>query len=256
MTSYSNVVKAGLLLIVLISIPIVSVLNQQTQTYQSQAHERGQSERERLERESKNKFSLNGYVFEDKNNNQSKDRDENGVGEVTVNITIKARKNFPESALKNPLSFTAKTDSFGYFKIEIPKNTYPNSLLFNISINPPEGYVMTTRKMQVRREVRRSYQQIIVLGIMKSAISASPTLAVSPTPLPSPTPTDLPVLTPTNIEPSSITPTLTPTTVVMSPTPIPTVCPQPPVCDGELITVNQENMLICPLYICTSYSEN
>lgn len=254
MVSYSNVVKIGLLLIVLISIPIVSVFNQQSQTYQSQAHER-----EKSERESKNKFFLNGYVFDDKNNNQSKDRDENGVGGVTVNVTIKARKNFPQAALKNPLAFTVTTDAFGYFKYEIPANTYPNSLLFNISIKPPEGYVLTTRKMQVRREVRRSYQQIIVLGIMKSAISTTPTLAVSVSPTVSPSPTQLPQQTPTDITPSS-TPTAIPTeitpTIIMSPTPLPTVCPQPPVCDGELITVNQENMLICPLYICTSYSEN
>lgn len=248
MTSYSNVVKVGLLMIVLISIPIVTVLNQQTQTYQSQAHERERNEREKIVRESKNKFYLNGFVFEDKNNNQSKDRDENGVGGVTVNITIKARKNFSQTALKNPLSFTATTDTFGFFKYEIPSNAYPNSLLFNVSIKPPEGYVLTTRKMQVHREVRRSFQQIILLGIMKDAVSTTPSVSItiSPSPLPSPT----------SMEPSILTPTLSPTTAIVSPTPIPTVCPQPPTCEGELITVNQENMLICPLYICTSYSEN
>lgn len=267
MATSSKIIKVGMLLIVLISIPLTTVLNQRIQSSQTSASERrdrdDREERERMEerkREARKRFILQGYVFEDINHNKIKDKGENGVVGINVDIGIIARKNY-RYRIKNPVQKTAITDSFGYFSFDISHRLNPNSILYSISIVPPAGYIFTTNSYQVRREVRKSSRQIIMIGLTKSTTTPMPTVVLSPTPklttiIPSalPTvlsttfPTEIPTQIPTEPVPTSISATLIPPTVT------PPQCPSPPECVGELLTIGQEGMLVCPLYICSQYA--
>lgn len=266
MATSSKIIKIGMLLIVLISIPLTTLLNQRIQSSQTSASERrdrdDREERERMEerkREARKKFILQGYVFEDVNQNKIKDKGENGVAGIKVNIGIIARKNY-RFRIKNPVQKTAVTDALGFFSFDIFHKLNPDFILYSISIVPPEGYIITTRSYQIRREVRKSSRQVIMIGIAKSSMTSPiPTVTLFATPTLKPTtiiPSSFPTVLPTNL-PTEIPTEPVPTTVsatLIPPTVTPPLCPSPPECDGELLTISQEGLLVCPLYICSQYA--
>lgn len=268
------------LFFILVSIPVASVINQQVHNYQSAAHDR-----EERERSTKKTSSIFGFVYEDANRNQIKDNGENGVAGVTVILKTRSKnqikeddddddRNERERKIKQSAqTWTEKelmTDTLGSFKLDVPRNISVKSLKYRITVKPPEGYVlMSTNTRYQKNTQKRKGERIILLGIARDVNTPQPTsppvsitgaelpteypvtitppisIVLSQTPIPeSPTMSPPVVSSPPDLSPQ---PTSAPST-----NPTLTVCPPPPICEGELVTVDQPNAALCPIYICYS----
>lgn len=233
-------IKIIILLLILTSIPVVTLMSQQMSPFQSDA-----SGWNFWGKKSKNTFPLIGYVYEDKNKNQIRDKDEQGVEGVGIEIGTESKKDSDRSKNKRAEYPLIYTDSFGFFKYDLPRNVVRNSITRTIILKLPEGYALTTTP-QFQRTVRRKAQKIMQIGIAQEEIQPPDPPVPEPSTEPSPTESMLPE-----------TPTPTPNPTLTS-TPIPTVqppiCPEPPLCEDELIILNQENGMMCPIYVCYSTS--
>lgn len=164
--------------------------------------------------------TVNGYVFEDLDTDQIRDKNEPGILKVAVTLRGEGSE------------VDKQTGSTGWYEFaDVALGSY------KLVISVPEGYEPTTDAEQ-DLELTSGETKQIDFGLKKvlptatatgtAWPTATPTMTPTETPSVTPTPTVSPTVTPTPTETSSVTPTLTETpSVTPSPTETSTVTATP-----------------------------
>lgn len=117
-------------------------------------------------------FAISGYVYIDQNQSGERDTEEKGVSGAVVQITILKR---PSQKVEQ--SAEAKTDSYGYFKYQMPAYSGMNSTDYRVLLQVPVGYKMTSKNPINFENLQKRSSQIVEFGIAgNEVVTITPTL--------------------------------------------------------------------------------
>lgn len=154
-------------LVIILSIPLLLVFSQQSQDLRERAAE--PSPNILPPTINPNPGAISGYVFDDKNENGTRDPGEQGIQGVQIKITqITQSKNTQPITKANPdIISIITTDNAGFFKY--PLTNGPQSApTFLIKLLLPVGYRTIDSNPVVLNNLQNDSQKILEFGLFKS----------------------------------------------------------------------------------------
>lgn len=117
-------------------------------------------------------YAISGYVYIDQNQSGERDTEEKGLSGAVVQITILKR-----SSQKVDQSAETKTDSFGYFKYQLPSGSRINATDYRVLLQVPVGYKTTSKNPINLENMQKNSRQIVEFGIAENdVVTLTPTL--------------------------------------------------------------------------------
>jgi hypothetical protein len=152
-------------LVIILSIPLLLVFSQQPQDIRQRAAEPSPN---LLPPTNNNPGYISGYVFDDKNENGTRDPGEQGIQGVQIKITQITQTNNAQPKTKtNPdITSIVTTDASGFFKYLLT-NGPQTAPAFLVKVLLPTGYRTINSNPVVFNNVHNDTQKILEFGLFK-----------------------------------------------------------------------------------------